>query len=99
MLCMPLRLSTPARNPPAVLRDFLLDTSRERLANGIRWCKNQLQDQYVIRQSQNVVRDAALEDEADLILIGRGVIQGMLGRLRSEAYTIIREAPCPVISI
>ena len=47
----------------------------------------------------NVVRDAALEHEADLVLIGRGVIQGMLGRLRSEAYTIIREAPYPVISI
>jgi hypothetical protein len=34
-----------------------------------------------------------------LIVIGRGVMQKTLGRLRSSAYSIIREAPCPVISI
>ena len=48
---------------------------------------------------ENVVRDAALAHEADLILIGRGVTHDVLGRLRSAAYGIIREAPCPVISI
>ena len=45
------------------------------------------------------VRQAAAGHNADLILIGRGVIQKTLGRLRSSAYSIIRAAPCPVISI
>jgi len=34
-----------------------------------------------------------------LIVIGRGVLQGTLGRLRTHAYGIIRNAPCPVISV
>ncbi len=47
----------------------------------------------------HAVHQAAAGHSADLILIGRGVIQKTLGRLRSSAYSIIRAAPCPVISI
>ena len=36
---------------------------------------------------------------ADLVIIGRGVMQETLGRLRTNVYAIIREAPCPVISV
>ena len=44
------------------------------------------------------VRSAALSHGASLVIIGRGHIQKALGSLRSGAYQIIREAPCPVIS-
>jgi nucleotide-binding universal stress UspA family protein len=47
----------------------------------------------------HVVREAALEQKSDLILVGRGSVQKGFGRLRSSAYAVIREAPCPVISI
>lgn len=47
----------------------------------------------------HVVRDAALGHSADLIVIGRGHATRTLGRLRSNVYSIIREAPCPVISV
>jgi len=47
----------------------------------------------------HVVRDAALGHGADLIVIGRGRATRTLGRLRSNVYSIIREAPCPVISV
>jgi nucleotide-binding universal stress UspA family protein len=46
-----------------------------------------------------VVREAALEHGADLIVIGRGALQGTMGRLRTHSYGIIRHAPCPVISV
>jgi nucleotide-binding universal stress UspA family protein len=46
-----------------------------------------------------VVCDAALELEADLLVIGRSAAEGVLGRLRAQAYSIIRQSPCPVISI
>lgn len=46
-----------------------------------------------------VVRQAATGHESDIVVIGRGVIQKPFGRLRSNAYSIIREAPCPVISV
>jgi nucleotide-binding universal stress UspA family protein len=36
---------------------------------------------------------------ADLLVIGRGVMQGSFGRLRTHAYGLIRLAPCPVISV
>jgi nucleotide-binding universal stress UspA family protein len=47
----------------------------------------------------HVVRDAALGHGADLLVIGRGHATRTLGRLRSNVYSIIREAPCPVISV
>jgi nucleotide-binding universal stress UspA family protein len=46
-----------------------------------------------------VVRDSALGHSADLVVIGRGHATRTLGRLRSNVYSIIREAPCPVISV
>ncbi len=46
-----------------------------------------------------VVRDAALEKRADLVVVGRSEVHGILGRFRENSYSIIREAPCPVISL
>jgi nucleotide-binding universal stress UspA family protein len=36
---------------------------------------------------------------ADLLVIGRGSAAGVFGRLRTNAYAIIRESPCPVVSV
>ena len=36
---------------------------------------------------------------ADLLVIGRSSGTGVLGRLRANAYAIIRESPCPVVSV
>ena len=47
----------------------------------------------------HVVRDFALGQNADLVVIGRGRATHALGRLRSNVYSIIRDAPCPVISV
>lgn len=45
------------------------------------------------------VRESALTQNADLIVIGRGHTNRNLGRLRTSSYAIIRKAPCPVISV
>jgi nucleotide-binding universal stress UspA family protein len=42
---------------------------------------------------------AARELSADLLVIGRGSAAGMFGRLRTNAYAIIRQSPCPVVSV
>ncbi len=47
----------------------------------------------------HVVRDAVLAENADLVIIGGGKAHKALGRLRSNAYAIIRDSPCPVLSI
>ena len=46
-----------------------------------------------------VIRHAALSHHADLILIGRGVLPRFAGGLRSQAYAIVRDTPCPVLSV
>jgi nucleotide-binding universal stress UspA family protein len=45
------------------------------------------------------VTEHAREENADLILIGRGSLQSSLGRLRTHAYGIIQRSPCPVLSV
>jgi nucleotide-binding universal stress UspA family protein len=46
-----------------------------------------------------VVHSAVEDTKADLLVIGRSLDPGLLGRLRTNSYTLIRESPCPVISI
>ena len=45
-----------------------------------------------------VVRAAAEHHRADLVVIGRGVLQEPLGGLRTNTYAVIRESICPVLS-
>lgn len=45
------------------------------------------------------VRQEALRMKADLVVTGRGHSQGILTSLRSHLYQVIRESPCPVLSI
>jgi nucleotide-binding universal stress UspA family protein len=37
--------------------------------------------------------------DADLLLVGRGVLSSTLGRLRTHTFGIIQRSPCPVVSI
>jgi nucleotide-binding universal stress UspA family protein len=41
----------------------------------------------------------AAEIQADVVVIGRGSAAGVFGRLRTNAYAIIRQSPCPVVSV
>ncbi len=46
-----------------------------------------------------VVADTVDQFNADLLVIGRSEAAGMFGRLRTNAYAIIRQSPCPVVSV
>ncbi len=46
-----------------------------------------------------VICSAASRLQADALVIGRGSAGGVFGRLRTNAYAIIRESPCPVVSV
>jgi nucleotide-binding universal stress UspA family protein len=46
-----------------------------------------------------VVAHLAGESKADLLVIGRKAASGVLGRLEMNAYSIIRQSPCPVLSV
>ena len=46
-----------------------------------------------------VVAELGGELKADLLVIGRKAEPGILGRLEMTAYSIIRQSPCPVVSV
>ena len=45
------------------------------------------------------VCELAREQAADMLVIGRGSASGVFGRLRANAYSIIRMSGCPVVSV
>lgn len=46
-----------------------------------------------------VIAETARDLQADLLVIGRRAEIGLLGRLEMTAYSIIRDSPCPVVSV
>lgn len=46
-----------------------------------------------------VVAESAKKVGADVVVVGRGSASGIFGRLRANAYSIIRESPVPVVSV
>ena len=50
-------------------------------------------------QPAEAVTRVAKELDADLLVIGRNPVDSLLGRLLENAYSIIRESPCPVVSV
>jgi nucleotide-binding universal stress UspA family protein len=47
----------------------------------------------------HVLRDTAGKQNADLVVVGRGEAQGRFSAVLSNLYSIVRESPCPVLSI
>jgi nucleotide-binding universal stress UspA family protein len=48
---------------------------------------------------ENGVHEEAMRNGADLVVIGRGVLNETLSRLRTHSYGIIRQSPSPVLSV
>jgi nucleotide-binding universal stress UspA family protein len=46
-----------------------------------------------------VICSAAARVGAGTVVIGRGSAAGDFGRLRTNSYAIIRQSPCPVVSV
>jgi len=89
----------PEKYFDADLQAFLQDEARKALTK-------MQQDAGIVAQLclgagevPHVVRDAASHHNADLLVIGRGHATRTLGRLRTNVYSIIRQSPCPVISV
>ena len=45
------------------------------------------------------IRRTALDESADLVMVGRGHARGKISALWSHLYQIVRESPCPVLSV
>ena len=78
---------------------FLVNWAREELTKLQKEAGTNLETVVEAGDVSQVVASAARAEPADLVVIGRGVMQHVLGRMRTNVYSIIRESPCPVISI
>jgi nucleotide-binding universal stress UspA family protein len=50
-------------------------------------------------EPHKVVAAVAERLMSDMVVIGRGSSSSVMGRLRAQAYSIVRESPCPVLSV
>jgi len=81
------------------LRERLARDAREKVEAMLK--RTGVNGAVVIEEENNIPRalcSAAERQKADLVVIGRGS-DTLLGRLRTNAYSIIRQSPCPVVSV
>lgn len=91
----------PDGNAPATadkFRAFVFEFARKEIESLQQQAGTSIEVQIRGGNVASVVHRAALDFNSDLVVIGRGVLQERLGRLRTYAYEIIRESPCPVLS-
>ncbi len=89
----------PERFFEADLQKYLEEEARETIANMQKTAGTAAQLCLGAGDVAHVVREAATHHSADLLVVGRGHATRALGRLRTNVYSIIRQSPCPVISI
>ncbi|HLJ45099.1 MAG TPA: universal stress protein [Bryobacteraceae bacterium] len=80
-------------------RQFLLDTAAQQLQKLMDHAAVQAKTLMEGGKIAPTIHRVADSLHADVVVIGRGCLPNALGRLRTHAYSIIRESPCPVISV
>ena len=80
------------------LHSYLVDSARVAIAKMQRDAGTQFPVTVKACRIADAVSDAAAELKADLVIIGSGRTREVFGRLRTHAYQIIRDAPCPVLT-
>ncbi|MEI9811956.1 MAG: universal stress protein, partial [Acidobacteriota bacterium] len=84
----------------AAIRNDLLEGARQKLRETLAAMNISAAHHAVIEGNiTSGLHDWVAEHKGDLLITGRGHAQGGLGRVWSNLYSIVRESPCPVISI
>ncbi|HWE48810.1 MAG TPA: universal stress protein [Bryobacteraceae bacterium] len=78
--------------------EFAADRAREAVAAMQREAGTSLPVCIETGAVTDVIQHAARSLGADVVLTGRGALPHFAGRLRSHAYSIVRDMPCPVLS-
>lgn len=89
----------PEKYLEADLTAALIKMSRQEIADIQQHAGTSLEVSVEAGAVSRVVRDRVKEFDADLVVSGRGKLHATFGRLRSNGYAIIRDSPCPVLSI
>jgi len=82
------------------LRAQMADAARTRIAALLGTARTQADVEFEVGDPPESLASAAGRLHADLLVIGRqGHHTGVLGRLRTHSYAIVRESPCPVAAV
>jgi nucleotide-binding universal stress UspA family protein len=79
--------------------EFYIEAARRRIYNLQRQAGTNLELCIDSGNVSDVIRKVAIHHDADLIVIGRGKVHERFGGLRTHVYAIIRDSPCPVLSV
>jgi len=92
--------------PPATLElDFniyrkeLIDAAHARMRDMKHRLNLEAPDTVIDTGIPDGIHDEIVRRKADLLVVGRGHDQGAIGRIWSRLYAIVRDSPCPVLSI
>ena len=80
-------------------RKFLVDNAEAEIAALQQKAGTQAEVVLTMGPAAEMICEEARKAQADLLVIGRGADAGILGRLTGQAYSIIRQSPCPVVSV
>ena len=84
--------------PDAQLEELLIEGAKEQLAAIQSNAGTAIEAVIEIGSPAALIRDVCLRNRADLVVIGRNHDHSLLGRAKGNTSSIIREAPCPVLS-
>lgn len=97
--CVPVPEGTSSEDYKSEFDRFLMESSRQKLVDMQKDAGTDFKVRFEGGSISKVIRNVATELHADLVVIGRGHVQAPFSRLRSNAYSIIRDTPCPVLSV
>ncbi|HUE20606.1 MAG TPA: universal stress protein [Bryobacteraceae bacterium] len=80
-------------------RKFLVDSAEAEISTLQEKAGTRAEVVLTMGPGPEMICEEARKAEADLLVIGRGADAGILGRLTGRAYSIIRQSPCPVVSV
>jgi nucleotide-binding universal stress UspA family protein len=89
----------PALEGERRLQEQLRDGARERIASMLSASGVDAPLRIAVGDIVQCVTEESRQEQADLVIIGRGSIAEPFGRLRTHAFGIIQRSPCPVISV
>ena len=89
----------PGSDADTGFKRFLFEIATEQLATQQKEAGTNHQACFETGSVSAVVRQAVLNSAAQLVVIGRGRLRAFLGRLRTNVGAIIRDSPCPVLSV
>jgi nucleotide-binding universal stress UspA family protein len=92
-------LAGPVAPGEARFRTFVADHAREYIADLQQKAGTSARVCVGGGRIAEAVRGAAIQHEAEVVVIGQGHLHETLGALRSNAYGIIRQSPCPVVRV